>query len=307
MAIIYLTAAFLLLLSIALLCYRRRVLTSLESWVATCKVNLNLDKSFSNYIVAPDSDYQNTIKTVSKFDHSLWNGLMQRYVSAGIVEGVTTNVVDYRRIANDKDADSYRRLLASADLEQLKQSPNELLALYINAYNCLCIGHVTRYLNENGRLPVSVTETTPVEQKGAEIWDVVAGVVGGETVSLNDIEHKILRSRWAEPRVHASIVCASASCPNLRQEAFVATKINEQMDDQTKTWVGDATKGVMVKDGTQTFSRIFLWFKGDFDSSGGPVAWVSQYLEEKSAKLLSSEKDMEYFKYNWSLNNLDKK
>mmetsp|Transcript_13616 Transcript_13616/g.18699 ORF Transcript_13616/g.18699 Transcript_13616/m.18699 type:complete len:169 (-) Transcript_13616:3-509(-) len=168
--------------------------------------------------------------------------------------------------------------MAEVDLSDMETYPNELLALYINAYNCLCIGHVTRYLKDNrGELPSSVTKTTPPSQKGKEIWDVDAGVVGGQNLSLNDIEHVILRSKWDDPRIHASIVCASASCPNLRAEAFVPHRLNEQMDDQAKTWVSDVTKGLKVDNdegngGSQYFSRIFLWFEGDFQKSGGPVA-----------------------------------
>merc|ERR1711862_35857 len=142
-----------------------------------------------------------------------------------------------------------------------------------------------------------VTKTTTM--KGKDVWDIEAGVIGGESLTLNEIEHKILRSKWADPRVHASIVCASASCPNLRREAFVPHRLNEQMDNQARMWVGDVTKGVQVDVKGSTFSRIFLWFEGDFKASGGPVEWVKQYLPVLN---FGSEKDRKYFTYNWSLN-----
>ena len=126
-----------------------------------------------------------------------------------------------------------------------------------------------------------MTKTAPATDK-KEIWDIAAGEVGGTTLSLNDLEHKLLGSTWVEPRVHASIVCASASCPNLRAEAFLASRLNAQMDDQARTWVGDVTKGVRV-DEDQTLSRIFLWFKGDFKASGGPVAWAMATVGRRSS------------------------
>jgi hypothetical protein len=212
--------------------------------------------------------------------------------------------VDYKALAEDEKFEKYCASLAEANLLSLRS--NELLALYINAYNALCIGHVVRFMTENqGELPSSVTRAVPEESSNLEIWDLPAGVVGGTTVTLNDIEHKILRCRWAEPRVHASIVCASASCPNLRCEAFTPSKLNAQMDDQAREWVMDPTKGITVNEGTKTttFSRIFLWFKEDFNPFGGPVVWANQYLDQK----ISPNTPMDYFTYNWSLNKkLDK-
>jgi hypothetical protein len=96
-------------------------------------------------------------------------------------------------------------------------------------------------------------------------------------------------------------VCASASCPNLRREAFTPSKLNAQMDDQARDWVTDPTKGIKVSEGTKptTFSRIFLWFKEDFHPFGGPLVWANQYLDQT----LSPNTPMDYFTYNWSLNN----
>ena len=148
-----------------------RLLNSAEGWIAARKVNADLDEACAKYPVGPDSDYGYASKE-PKFDHSLWDGVMKRCVSAGSVDGITTNVVDYSLVAKDGDVAKYREALASANLEELASAPNELLALYINAYNFLCIGHVTRYLKENnGQLPTSITETTPPSQKGTEIWD----------------------------------------------------------------------------------------------------------------------------------------
>ena len=280
------------------------VFNRIEGWVAGRKVNKDLNESSTKYTVGLDADYSYAA-TQPKVDHALWDGVMKRHVVPGNVEDITTNVVDYRAVANDEDVEKYRRVLSSANIDNLESTPNELLALYINAYNCLCIGHVTRHMNENGgALPKSVTKTTPPSEKGKEIWDVKAGNVGGKILTLNDIEHKILRSKWEEPRVHASIVCASASCPNLRADAFVPHRLNEQLDDQAKSWVGDITKGVKIDDkGQATFSRIFLWFEGDFKASGGPMAWAKQYLEDDVAEKLSDGKEPKYFPYNWSLNN----
>jgi len=275
-----------------------RLYYKVEGYVAKRKVNSDLDETCAKFVVGSDAGYAYALKE-PKVDHSNWNSIMKNHVYPGQTDDVTTNVVDYHSVAADENLDKYRQILATTNVPELESTPNEMLALYINAYNCFCIGHVTRYLEDNGELPSSVTKTTP--KKGKEIWDMEAGVVGGESLTLNDIEHKILRSKWADPRVHASIVCASASCPNLRREAFVPHRLNEQMDDQARTWVGDTTKGVHVDVNGSTFSRIFLWFEGDFKANGGPVEWAKQYLPDSVANLGSKE-DLKYFTYNWSLN-----
>ena len=95
-----------------------------------------------------------------------------------------------------------------------------------------------------------------------------AGVVGGRVVSLNDIEHVELRGTFDEPKLHACIVCASASCPNLRAEAFAAPAANlrAQMDDQLASWLANPTKGAALREAQKELlvSRIFLWFAEDF-------------------------------------------
>jgi len=309
MVLIYIgIAAFLIILPLGVSAFSppmqsviSRAFNKLEGYVAKRKVNANVDTKTDKYATDPDSEY-GYAATQPKFDHSLWEKVLKKHVTPGEVEGITTNVVDYRAIAEDGDFDKYQEALAGADLDDLATKPNELLALYINSYNALCISHVTRFIKENdGKLPTSVTKTTPSEEKGKEIWDCPVGAIGGEEVTLNDIENVILRSRWAEPRIHASINCASASCPNLRTEAFVPHKLNEQMDDQTRTWIADATKGLKAEKDEVCLSRIFLWFASDFDVRGGPLAFVTKYASSEFSASLEDKK-VDYFPYNWNLN-----
>jgi len=302
----------------------------LEGFIAKRKVNQDLDPTATKFLVDSDEDFRNSIgegeqsksnsDRAASFDHSLWDMVLKKHANyRGTVEGITTNLVDYRGIAKDPYFDLYLKALATVDLETLLQraagsseSNNELLALYINAYNCLCIGHVTKYYKASRKkeLPPSINAVTKTmkDYRGKDIWDVPAGIIGGKKVSLNDIEHKILRSLWEEPRVHASIVCASLSCPNLRPEAFVAERINAQMNDQAKAWVSDSTKGINIDTTTRqvTMSRIFLWFKEDFTTtkSTSPMAFAKQYYQGKEQQWNTD--DVEYFPYNWKLNSIVK-
>ena len=99
-------------------------------------------------------------------------------------------------------------------------------------------------------------------------------------MTLDGLEHGLLRREWAEPRVHASIVCASLSCPNLRAEAFEPHRLDAQMDDQARAWLANPSKGMAIVRGggggsnagkaTVHLSRIFLWFQADFQGAAGP-------------------------------------
>lgn len=302
----------------------KKAYVGLEGFIAKRKVNADLDPTATKFLVDADADFVASMERGSdndndneqcvSFDHSLWDYLLKKHVSRGEFDGITTNLVNYAGMAKDPYFEAYTKALAKADLEKLLQQAagssaanNELLALYINAYNCLCIGHITKYYQASPKndLPKSINDVTKTmkDYRGKDIWDVPAGIVGGKRVTLNDIEHKLLRSLWDEPRVHASIVCASLSCPNLRPEAFVAERINAQMDDQTVGWVSDGTKGIKIgEDNRVTMSRIFLWFKGDFKTTttASPMDFAKQYYQGKEQQWNTD--NVEYFPYNWKLN-----
>lgn len=129
-----------------------------------------------------------------RFDHSKWDKVLRVHVDD---EGR----VDYRGMADDASFEAYLAELAAADVESL--APLQQLALHLNAYNALCASLVVR------REPA--TSILDLSTKDMPVWDAPAGVLGGETVSLNDVEHRLLRFRWDEPSIHACIVCASKS------------------------------------------------------------------------------------------------
>ena len=123
-----------------------------------------------------------------------WNECLNAYISRGTLEGIELNVMDYDSLAADPKFDEYRAVLAEADVDALE--PNEKLALYINAYNCLCAGLIIDHFKSEGEWVKSINDLS----KKKAVWDQPAGKVGGQEVSLNHIEHKVLREQWAEPR-----------------------------------------------------------------------------------------------------------
>lgn len=195
-------------------------------------------------------------------------------------------------------------------------SDDERLALFLNAYNALCVNTILRWIREhNGVPPISINDIGTWRKP---VWKQHSGKVAGSNVTLDYIEHSVLRTEWAEPRIHACLVCASLSCPNLRGEAYDARRLNDQMDDQAREWLANTTKGVLVTPPSAedqkpqiTLSRIFLWFRADFvrgesttgSSSDGAAAEMGPELA--FARRYNPEvRDgaIAFFPYNWSLN-----
>ena len=252
------------------------------------------------------------------FDHSLWSSVLQRHVSDNhTYDGVTgVNGVDYDGIAQDPEFDIYLKQLQDANPDELSRP--EQLAFWMNAYNALCIFKIVQHEKQSKTRLESINQLT--NDDDGPVWDQEAGIVGGVPVSLNTIEHEKLRGTWNEPRIHACIVCASASCPNLRREAFVAPKVNEQMDDQMRDWMSNPTKGLKLDGNYLWLSRIFLWFGNDFGNDYAGVsfypyfgnvsgeksfrAWLAKHVHEKdrSTKIEYSNQGFRYFDYNWNIN-----
>ena len=238
-------------------------------------------------------------------DHSLWDQLLKAHVARGTLDSIDLNVVDYHALAADSRLAEYREILAKADTTNL--GTNELLALYINAYNCLCVGLIIEWLESKGTLPTSINDLSNQDGRKLAVWDRPAGIVAGKAVTLNDVEHRILRARWREPRVHACIVCASISCPDLRAEAFRSSRINAQMDEQCRLWMGSSKKGLFLPGSPQgplVLSRIFLWFEADFLAQSPSVAaWALQYVDEAHPRARKTPRfNLRFFDYNWNLN-----
>jgi len=146
--------------------------------------------------------------------------------------------------------------------------------------------HIQRFLHQpdpivkhvqSGAALKSIHELSAPKLK---VWDQQAGVIGGREVTLNTVEHELLRGAWDEPNVHACIVCASASCPNLREAAFTADGLAAQMAERMQRFVGSSptrlnSKGLLfAADGVFRLSRIFLWFWDDFGGRGDAAAFA---------------------------------
>lgn len=212
------------------------------------------------------------------------------HVSAGEKNGVILMQVDYQAIKNNGSLDKAYQQLSGFNLEKLSNR-KEKLAFYINAYNILALKKVA----DNW-------PTKSIKDLGSffsPVWNKPAGSLAGKTVTLAQIEHEILR-KMGEPRIHLAIVCASVSCPDLRDEPYRAEKLNAQLDDQTQKFLHNPGKGLKIEKRTIRVSKIFDWFEQDFGGREGVLTFIKGYRTH-----LPDLKVKANIPYDWNVNGLE--
>lgn len=222
-------------------------------------------------------------------------GLLDQYTRA--VDATVGTRVDYPALANAPEWKALIADLAASNPAQLTR-PDEKLAFWINAYNILAIDIVLQ------NYPVASIKD--IGSFFRPVWDRPAGQIAGRPYGLGEIEHEILRP-MGDPRIHGAIVCASVSCPNLRREPYAAARLDAQLDDNMRAWLARPEKGLAIDRAGHrvTLSPIFDWFEDDFAARGGVKAVVARYAPETDRMWLRanvSKSDIEYFDYDWSLN-----
>ena len=226
------------------------------------------------------------VTAAESFDWSTFDSLLKNHVKSGAYQSVQANLVDYDALRNDSSFKTIGQQLAQYNPTAL--SGNDKLVYYINAYNYFAIKIVLDNWPVDG--------IKDIGSLFKPVWKREAGKINGRAVTLDEIEHKILRP-MGEPRVHFAIVCASMSCPDLRTEAYRAETLDQQLSDQAQTFLSNTTKGAALKNGKLYLSEIFDWFEEDFSKVGGIYAFIDNYNPA-----LENFEDFEIIPYNWELN-----
>jgi hypothetical protein len=190
--------------------------------------------------------------------------------------------------------------------ELAKWTREQQLAFWIDVYNA----HVVALVVES--YPIASIED--LGDEAMPVWkkrfvDLPAHHPSGKPgkLSLDDVEHGILRAKFADARIHAAICCAAEGCPPLRPEAFVAARLSKQLDEQCRKWLSDAERNRFDRErGRVELSKVFEWFASDFERDAGSVlAWVAHYAPEAEAEWLRESKPkLAYLPYSWKLNDV---
>ncbi len=264
-------AAALLLFAAALYAYRHR--EALQGW-------------FHPPVVELRETYAND-RGAATVDHSAFDRVARAYVDErGFVDYASLN-------ENAADLDAYLAVLADAPFARLDRDGK--LALLINAYNAFTL----RLILEN--YPVDSIEAIPEERR----WTAVRWNLAGGVYSLDQIEHEWLRPNFREPRIHFALVCAAVGCPPLRKEAYVAGRLEAQLEDQArKLHGGERWLRFDEENGELALTRFYRWYRWDFAQAyGSPLAVVSRYSPAVKKALDGGRKiTIRWLDYDWSLN-----
>lgn len=220
------------------------------------------------------------------FDNRLYAELLSKYVKKGVV-----NYGGFKKEENKFNA--YLKLLESADTE--KMSEKERFAFYINAYNAWTIKLIlSGYPGIKSIKDMGSFFTSP--------WNKKICRIHGKILTLDDIENRILRKEFKDPRVHFAIVCASKGCPDLSSMPYQSSTIDKQLDAAVRAFVNNRKKNYIIADKLY-ISKIFKWFSQDF--SNDIVAFFNRYAAENFKEKISAESGnikIKYLDYDWSLN-----
>jgi len=220
-------------------------------------------------------------------DHSGWTDLLQQYVDQ-------KGFVDYAGLVLNKvRLEDYTKLL-SENPPSSSWNKNDQLAYWINAYNAFTVLLIV------DSYPIeSIKDLNPVVSIPTirSVWTKEWFKIGGENFSLDRIEHKILRKKFNDPRIHFAINCASYSCPVLRKEAYIGENIETQLEEQATLFINDKSRNEVGRNEVK-LSKIFNWFGGDFKKGQGLIEFINKYSEVE----INIDAKIKFLKYGWALN-----
>lgn len=228
-------------------------------------------------------------------DHKTWDGLLARFVRAG-PDG--SNRFAYGRVgANDRATlDSYVDSLAGKAIGGFARP--EQKAYWINLYNALTVRVVL------DRYPVGSIRDIDISPGlfADGPWGAELVSVEGEALTLDDIEHRILRPVWRDPRVHYALNCAAVGCPQLAGDAYTGAAVERQLDLAARAFVNHPRGVESTRDGV-SLSRIYDWYADDFGADRSALfAHLSRFASPPLAAILARRPRIAGYRYDWALN-----
>lgn len=223
-------------------------------------------------------------------DHGPWDRLLKKHVV--LLEGGKASQLDYAGVAAEREAlRAYLSGVSAVKEAEFNAWPKpEQMAFLINAYNAYTVEKIlSRYPDIRSIWDFGKVFGNPFRDEFFRLL--------GARASLDGIEHGMLRKRYAEPRVHYALNCASVGCPMLREEAYSALHLENQLEEQALRFLSDRSRN-RYRDGRLEVSKIFDWYKEDFEPR-------EQYFERYAKALgmpAGARPRLAFLDYDWSLN-----
>jgi hypothetical protein len=232
----------------------------------------------------------------ASIDHSGWQQVLNLYLVDDAADGI--NRFDYAgfTIADRVRLDEYISRLAAIDPRDYKRI--EQLAYWINLYNAVTVQVVL----EN--YPVQSIRSIQGGLLSPGPWNEPLVTVAGQSLSLNDIEHRILRPIWQDARIHYVVNCASLGCPDLAAQVYTAANAEQMLDAGARAYINHP-RGVELVDGKLRLSSIYNWYDVDFGSNQAErIEHLRTFAEPELKNQLNAYKGKINYAYDWQLNDL---
>ena len=235
--------------------------------------------------------------------HAAWGALLKAHVTT--VDGAKASRASYAGFAKDRaQLKAYLdSLSAVSETEYRGWARGQKLAFLINAYNAFTVEKIlTRYPKLESIRDFGTVFGNPWKDKFFTLL--------GKSQNLDGIEHGTIRvaGSFDEPRIHFAVNCASVGCPMLREEPFVADRLDAQLEEQARRFLSDRSRN-RYRAGALEVSKIFDWYGDDFKAQAGSVAqYLARYADlladsaEDRAAVRSGKAKVQFLDYDWALN-----
>ncbi len=250
-------------------------------------------------LFVPDSDLWGIWNVADEsstatIDHGDWQQVLDAYLVTAGTDGI--NRFDYANITDGDRARLKGYIEQLAAIDPRAYARTEQQAYWINLYNALTVDVVLQYY------PVKSIRDIEGGLLGSGPWKKQLIEVAGQPLTLNDIEHRILRPIWRDPRTHYAVNCASLGCPNLAARAYTAADIESLLDEAARAYINHP-RGVAFENGRLTLSSIYNWFDVDFGESDVAVLeHLAKYAAPDLAGRLAGYDGRIKYDYDWRLN-----
>ena len=228
-------------------------------------------------------------------DHSPWTAFLETYLVQG-EDGI--NRVDYGDVTPQDRArlDAYLEALEATGVDRLTRASQ--LSFWVNLYNALTVQVVLEHFPVDSIREIDISPGFFANGP----WGKKLVEVEGEALSLDDVEHRILRPIWRDPRIHYAVNCAARGCPNLQPVAFTPENTEALLKKGAIDYVNHP-RGVLIRDGDLVVSSIYKWFQEDFGGSEtGVIDHLLHYARPGLRERLRDFREIDDHRYDWSLN-----
>ena len=236
----------------------------------------------------------NNPENIQAIDHSTWDRLLKKHIKQ---DGTGLNRFAYSAMTDQDKRDLETYLTGLSTVEISDRARPVQLAYWINMYNALTV----KVIVDNYPVKsIRDIDTSGLFANGP--WGAELITVEDEILTLDDIEHAILRPIWKDPRIHYAVNCASVGCPNLQDKAFTASNAEALLEQGAKDYINNP-RGLYIKNGKVTVSKLYKWFAYDFgNSEKGVIEHLLTYASPEQAKKLKQIGSISDTEYDWSLN-----